>query len=94
MSFGGRLVEEADFTRTPHIPCQSFIVLVLCVQPSLASLLIKPKMGMHDSIFEYNGGNKRKLHSYFPDPTMDIDNKVRSQPPGGLHCHASGASTH
>ena len=55
---------------------------------------MKPKMGMHDSIFEYNGGNKRKLHSYFPDPTMDIDNKVRSQPPGSLHCHASGASTH
>ena len=67
---------------------------MLCVQPSLASLLMKPKMGMHDSIFEYNGGNKRKLHSYFPDPTMDIDNKVCSQPPDGLHCHVSTAGTH
>ena len=23
-----------------------------------------------------NGGQTRKLQSYFPDPTMDIDNKV------------------
>jgi hypothetical protein len=45
-------------------------------KPSLASLLMKPKMGMHENIFEYNGGNKRKLHSYFPDPTTDIDNKL------------------
>ena len=67
-------------------------MLVPCVQPSLASLLIKPKMGMHENIFEFNGGNKRKLHSYFPDPTMDIDNKVCSQPQKRLHCHVPAAS--
>ena len=46
------------------------------VQPSLATLLAKPNKGMHDSIFASNSGQTRKLHSYFPDPTMDIDNKV------------------
>ena len=47
------------------------------VQPSLATLLAKPNKGMHDSIFASNNGQTRKLQSYFPDPTMDIDNKVR-----------------
>ena len=51
------------------------------VQPSLATLLAKPDkgMGMHDNIFAINGGQTRKLQSYFPDPTMDIDNKVSAQ---------------
>ena len=82
------------FTGSQHITCQCLIVLMLCMQPSLASLLIKPKMGMHDSIFEYNGGNKRKLHSYFPDPTTDIDNKVSSQQHDCLHCSVPAARTH
>ena len=47
------------------------------VQPSLATLLSKPDKSMHDSIFAANGGQTRKLHSYFPDPTVDINNKVR-----------------
>ena len=46
------------------------------VQPSLATLLAKPDKPMHESIFAMNGGQTRKLQSYFPDPTMDIDNKV------------------
>ena len=52
-----------------------------CAQPSLATLLAKPDkgMGMHDSILASTNGQTRKLRSYFPDPTMDIDNKVRSQ---------------
>ena len=81
--------DKARFTEIRHILCQRLIEVVPCVQPSLASLLIKPKMGMHENIFEYNGGNKRKLHSYFPDPTMDIDNKVCSQLHDCLHCHVS-----
>ena len=81
--------DRAYFIRAQHIPCQGLSVLVPCVQPSLASLLMKPKMGMHENIFEYNGGNKRKLHSYFPDPTTDIDNKVCSQLHDCLHCHGS-----
>ena len=44
--------------------------------PSLATLLAKPDKPMHESIFAMNGGQTRKLQSYFPDPTMDIDNKV------------------
>ena len=56
-------------------------VLTRCcaVQPSLATLLAKPDkgMGMHDSIFASTNGQTRKLRSYFPDPTMDIENKVR-----------------
>ena len=47
------------------------------LQPSLATLLAKPNMGMKDSIFASTNGQTRKLRSYFPDPTMDIDNKVR-----------------
>ena len=47
------------------------------MQPSLATLLAKPNMGMKDSIFASTNGQTRKLRSYFPDPTMDIDNKVR-----------------
>ena len=47
------------------------------VQPSLATLLAKPNMGMKDTIFASTNGQTRKLRSYFPDPTMDIDNKVR-----------------
>ena len=43
----------------------------------LATLLAKPNMGMKDSIFASTNGQTRKLRSYFPDPTMDIDNKVR-----------------
>ena len=50
-----------------------------CAQPSLATLLAKPDKGMKDSIFASTNGQTRKLQSYFPDPTMDIDNKVRSQ---------------
>ena len=46
------------------------------VQPSLATLLAKPDKPMHESTFAMNGGQTRKLQSYFPDPTMDIDNKV------------------
>ena len=52
------------------------------VQPSLATLLAKPDKGMHDSIFASTNGQTRKLQSYFPDPTMDIDNKVSAR------CHA------
>ena len=54
------------------------LMLTCCgaVQPSLATLLAKPDKPMHESIFAMNGGQTRKLQSYFPDPTMDIDNKV------------------
>ena len=85
--------DKAHFTETQHILCQRLIEVVPCAQPSLASLLIKPKMGMHENIFEFNGGNKRKLHSYFPDPTMDIDNKVCSQLQNRMHCHASALNS-
>ena len=54
------------------------LMLTCCgaVQPSLATLLAKPDKPMHDSIFASTNGQTRKLRSYFPDPTMDIDNKV------------------
>ena len=54
------------------------LMLTCCgaVQPSLATLLAKPDKPMHESTFAMNGGQTRKLQSYFPDPTMDIDNKV------------------
>ena len=60
--------------------CMDTSVLTRCcaVQPSLATLLAKPNMGMKDSIFASTNGQTRKLRSYFPDPTMDIDNKVLS----------------
>ena len=64
-----------------HDLCMYTSVLTRCcaVQPSLATLLAKPNMGMKDSIFASTNGQTRKLRSYFPDPTMDIDNKVRPQ---------------
>ena len=62
-----------------HDLCMDTSVLTRCcaLQPSLPSLLAKPNMGMKDSIFASTNGQTRKLRSYFPDPTMDIDNKVR-----------------
>ena len=45
-----------------------------CVQPSLATLLAKPPSAAK-SIFQDNG-QTRRLRSYFPDPTEDINNKV------------------
>ena len=67
-------------TENAGIPEAMLITLMLtccgAVQPSLPSLLAKPNMGMKDSIFASTNGQTRKLQSYFPDPTMDIDNKV------------------
>ena len=47
---------------------------ILYVQPSLATLLMKPPSAAK-SIFQDNG-QTRRLRSYFPDPTEDINNKV------------------
>ena len=86
----GRILNRAYFIRAQHSPCQGLSVLVPCVQPSLGVAADEsPRWACNENIFEYNGGNKRKLHSYFPDPTMDIDNKVCSQLPDCLHCHDS-----
>ncbi len=48
--------------------------LLLYVQPSLATLLAKPPSAAK-SIFQ-DDGQTRRLRSYFPDPTEDINNKV------------------
>ena len=48
------------------------------VQPSLATLLAKPPSAAK-SIFQDNG-QTRRLRSYFPDPTEDINNKVSALP--------------
>ena len=52
--------------------------LLLHVQPSLATLLMKPPSAAK-SIFQDNG-QTRRLRSYFPDPTEDINNKVCALP--------------
>ena len=65
-----------QFTVAAHL----WLTHAFCLQPSLATLLAKPNKGMHDSIIAVYVQNARRLHSYFPDPTMDIDNKVRPLP--------------
>ena len=61
------------------------------MQISLSCL--SARVNQTDSIAVYVQ-NARRLHSYFPDPTTDIDNKVRCHMSAGAVQKAELAATH